>query len=227
MATIKCGWCGTSGHASEMGPGIRPAYRAGLPYHLPTIQSAFTCDNCDRLVIGSYFGIEYPGFSTDEVIGPDDIEEFWRRNPPTKWSPEYVQGQQYADVPEHIASAAGEAHKNASVGSNMSAILMARTVLEATAKDKDVTSGSLYQKIDALAEKELIRRSTQSAAHVIRDFGNDMAHGDISKLVDPEDAEALLTLMDLVLHEIYQMTATTDALKAKFAARKKPEDRQN
>lgn len=221
MAATRCGWCGTQTHMTEFGEGVNPNYRDGIPYYLPEVQGTFSCDQCGRLSIGSYYGNEYPGASFEDTVRPDSLRDFWMIHPPTRWSPEYVEGQQYEDVPEHIAAAASEAHKSASVGNIMSAILMARTVIEATAKDQGITGANLYQKIDNLASNGLIRPSTQSAAHVIRDFGNDMAHGDISAPVETEDAEAILILMGLVLHEVFQVPATTNALKAKFEARKR------
>ncbi|TLM83831.1 DUF4145 domain-containing protein [Pseudarthrobacter sp. NamE5] len=54
----------------------------------------------------------------------------------------------------------------------MSAILMARSVIEAVAKDHEITSGSLFKKIDAMHEKGLISAFAQKTAHAIRTFGN-------------------------------------------------------
>jgi hypothetical protein len=78
-------------------------------------------------------------------------------------------------VPEPIARAAKEAHECARIGARMAAILMARSVVEATAKAKGVADGNLFGKIKALAEQSFIRKSTEDAAHEIRHFGNDIA----------------------------------------------------
>ncbi|MEN2737634.1 DUF4145 domain-containing protein [Microbacterium sp. X-17] len=120
-------------------------------------------------------------------------------------------------MPADIAAAAKEAHSAASINAVMAAILMARTVVEATAKDKGITTGSLYQKIDAMAVASLIRASTNEAAHEIRHMGNDMAHGDISDVPSSDDASEVLALMDEVLNEVYQGPARTARIKAKRA----------
>ena len=52
------------------------------------------------------------------------------------------------DVPEHIAHAANEAHEAHSINALMAAILMARTVVEATAEDTGITKGTLFSKIE-------------------------------------------------------------------------------
>lgn len=147
---------------------------------------------------------------------------FWSENGPDKWSPPFVGGQVFEDVPPHIASAASEAYKGSSIGNYMSAILMARTVIEASAKEKGVTKGNLLGKIDELANQSLIREDTKQAAHAIREFGNDMAHGDISDPVDAVDADEVLVLMSEVLNELFQGPARVLALRAKVAARKNP-----
>ena len=96
---------------------------------------------------------------------------------------------------------------------------MARTVVEATAKAKGIESGSLYNKIDSLAEKNVIQEFTKKTAHSIRQFGNDMAHGDIELPVDAEDVDMVLGFMDALLAEVFQTPARLAALQAKIAAR--------
>ncbi len=101
----------------------------------------------------------------------------------------------------------------------MSAILMARSVIESVAKDNDIDQGNLYQKIDKLHEKGLIEEFAKETAHAIRVFGNDMAHGDFSVPVDEVDADGILDFMDLILHSVYQSRAKLQRLKDAAAAR--------
>jgi hypothetical protein len=86
----------------------------------------------------------------------------------------------------------------------MSAILMSRTVIEAPAKAKGVTSGPLAAKINALRDADLIRPSIADQAHEVRFLGNDMAHGDIDDAPQYVDAEEVLALMGQVLNEVFQ-----------------------
>lgn len=171
-----------------------------------TVQGAFLCDNCERMSVA--YG-ELPN-----GVSPSNIPENFARTALT-WHPLKAQSPSFPDVPEHIERAAKEAHVAHAVDAPMAAILMARTAVEATAKAKGITSGRLFQKIDALAEHGFIRESTKDAAHEIRHFGNDMAHGDIETAPANEDAAEVLTLMDEVLNEVFQGPARTARIRAK------------
>ncbi|KUM32832.1 hypothetical protein AR539_12485 [Arthrobacter sp. EPSL27] len=100
-----------------------------------------------------------------------------------------------------------------SVSAHMSAILMARSVIEAVAKDNGIDSGSLFKKIDAMHSKGLITEFAKKTAHTIRTFGNDMAHGDFTVEVDAADAKGVLTFMDYILREVYQAPAELQRLQ--------------
>lgn len=172
---------------------------------------AFRCSECHALSIAlesrprsnSYVGpIDRQG--TDHLV----------------WFPLSPIGKDFPDVPEHIASAAQEATKCRSIVALRAAILLARSVIEATAKDKGITSGKLAQKIDEMAEKQLIRERIKEAAHEIRYLGNDMAHGDFVDAVDEEDADLILTLMEHVLRDVYQEPAQLDRARAARKAKK-------
>jgi len=173
-------------------------------------QGVAKCDNCKR----SSMGVTAAGrWSSDprgnfEMASDDSLE----------WFPKVGASPEFSDVPGHIANAAKEAHSALSINAVMAAILMARTVVEATAKEKSILSGPLVAKIDALAAQNLIRESTRDAAHEIRHFGNDMAHGDIQDLPSLSDAEEVLALMDEVLNEVFQGPARTARVKARRAA---------
>ncbi|WP_208322171.1 DUF4145 domain-containing protein [Paramicrobacterium fandaimingii] len=143
--------------------------------------------------------------------------ENFERSPDSsiEWYPRVGESPEFSDVPEPIAEAAKEAHSASSVNCPMAAILMARTVVEATAKNKGITSGRLFEKIDALETAGLIRPSTKDAAHEIRYLGNDMAHGDIGDRPTADDAQDVLELMGEVLNEVFQGPARTARIKAK------------
>ncbi|MGA4731007.1 DUF4145 domain-containing protein [Micromonospora taraxaci] len=138
------------------------------------------------------------------------IERIW---------PEIVGGKTFTDVPEHIAGAADEAYRCFSIGARRAAVLLARSVIEATAKDKQITSGSLLAKIDALYAGGFIREHIKDGAHEVRHLGNDMAHGDFVEPVDSDDVELTLTLMGEVLEEVFQSPARVQRARDKRAAR--------
>ena len=181
------------------------------------LESAFRCDACLRLNIGNVW---YPTVPSYWATNRDVVVDFWDSRSPSEWLPGFVEGQDFPDVPAHIAEPASEAHKTFSIGAIRSAVLMARSVIEAVAKDHGIDKGPLVKKIDELSAKDLIKDFTKDTAHVIRAFGNDMAHGDFSVPLDSEDAEGVLEFMDLLLREVYQDPAKLKALKSKADARK-------
>jgi hypothetical protein len=167
------------------------------------------CANCGELSIAIVDG--YTG-----TYGNDS--NAWRTvldKASPRWQPRAVSAPDFPDVPGHVARAAKEAYETHSVGDDIAAILMARTTIEATAKDKGITKGTLLVKIDELEKQQLIRPSVAKAAHAIRYMGNDMAHGDINEPPTSEEADDVLKLMSIVLNEIYIATALTEAVLAR------------
>ncbi|MFG3555326.1 DUF4145 domain-containing protein [Micromonospora sp. NPDC047557] len=123
-------------------------------------------------------------------------------------------------MPEDIASAADEAHRCFAIKAYRAAMALARAVVEATAKEKGITSGSLEKKIDEMAGQGLIREDAKDAAHAIRLVGNDAAHGDLASMVVEEaDAREVLDLMDDILAEVFQSPARVARVRASRAAR--------
>ncbi|MCO7238774.1 DUF4145 domain-containing protein [Aeromicrobium sp. CnD17-E] len=120
------------------------------------------------------------------------------------WWPRRIVSQTFEDVPDHIASAASEAYVCLGAGAYRAAGAMARAVVEATAKDKKIVKGQIYDKVESMYEMRLIREHIRDAAHEVRHFGNDMAHGDFVNDVTEAEAEATLELMAEVLNEVYQ-----------------------
>ncbi len=133
--------------------------------------------------------------------------------------PQAVDIREFPDVPDAIAGTAKEAWACFSIGANRGAIALARAVIESTAKDKGITTGNLNSKIDALASAGLIRAGVKEAAHEVRWSGNDVAHGDLARTIDAEEAEEILGIMDNVLVEVYQSPAQAERRRAARLAR--------
>lgn len=83
------------------------------------------------------------------------------------WLPHRRSGREYSHVPEHIAQAASGAHQCQSVQTDRAAILMARSVIEATAKDAGINSGNLAAKIDEMHKQGLVCELVKDTAHEI------------------------------------------------------------
>lgn len=175
------------------------------------LQVSATCDNCRHASLA---------YAYDYSTSGGNYESYFRNTPDEnfEWFPRVGSSPDFPDVPGHIAKAAKEAHAGFSINSLMAAILMARTVVEATAKHKGIATGNLLSKIDAMASQNIVREDTKDAAHEIRHLGNDMAHGDISDLPDRDDVADVLALMDEVLNEVFQGPAKTARLRARRGA---------
>ena len=116
-------------------------------------------------------------------------------------------GKRYEDVPEHIASVASEAYSCLSIEMYRAALLMARTALEATAKQCGITEGTLAKKIETMSENNIVPDYLKDEATEIRLLGNDMAHADLDTPVTKDQANEILSFLDSVLDHVYQQPA--------------------
>jgi hypothetical protein len=212
VAQSICGHCGVPTHLTLLKFQNHQIKVGSSPVIL---QGAYTCDNCHMLSVAS---VRMNGAAANDAQADAEL------NAGADWSPKVGQSPQFPDVPPHIAEAAQEAYRASSIGARKAAILMARTVIEATAKSKGITTGRLVSKIDAMQKANLIRPDIAAAAHEIRLIGNDMAHGDIDYAVSEDDADDVLTLMSQVLSEVFQGPALLIALKERRAKRDEPEE---
>ncbi|WP_161924172.1 DUF4145 domain-containing protein [Actinomyces sp. 432] len=128
-------------------------------------------------------------------------------DPRIAWVPENVLGKEFPDVPSPISDAASEAYACYSIRSYRAAILLARSVVEAVAKDQGITDGSLMSKINTLQERQLISPLVTETAHEIRHMGNEMAHGDFIQEVTEEECDDVLNFMSVLLDAVYQQPA--------------------
>lgn len=193
-----------------------PLVVLGVGDHLNRLlQAAFTCDECSRMSIGmaaqtKRINATYGG--TAELLNASNTE--------IHWLPARGVSKEFPDVPPSIAAAASEAYQCRSIDATRAAILLARAVIEATAKDRGITTGSLRDKIDMLREQDFIREHIKQAAHEARYLGNDMAHGDFEPPAQTSDADEALTIMDEILAEVFQGPARTQRLREAREARR-------
>lgn len=218
MASTKCWSCGATAHMTPI-EGAVSITRQDIRNR---VMGCFRCDGCQALNIAVAVG--FPGDQEPLVWLAKKKNKQWLPKPPL-----VISVKLFPDVPPEIATAASEAHRCRDVANaNRAAILLARGVLEATAKDKCITTGSLLMKIDRMYDERLIRPDIRDGAHEVRAFGNDMAHGDFIQHVTAEEANVVLALMDEVLVEVYQSPANVararaaredrEAVKARIAA---------
>lgn len=176
---------------------------------------AYLCDNCNVMSIAT-------SVNAYAHMIPPDMNYLLESAQEINWLPVKALGKAFPDVPEQVAAAANEAHECLSIGANRAAVMLARSVIEATAKEKGIEKGLLYNKIEALEEAGHIRPHVKDGAHEVRHLGNDMAHGDFVEAVDIADADLVLALMDEVLSEVFQSPAKVQAAQAARLARQRP-----
>ncbi len=203
MATTTCGYCTYKTHMTIFSPTTFVAYEDSSPWPYQ-IQAAFACDTCHFLSVATVWT------PNRQLVSGDDND--WNK---AKWHPLGVQDVTYEDVPFPICDVAVEAHRCHSVRAYRAAVLLARGVIEATAKDHEITVGGLKAKMDGMVKEGLIRKRLRTMADEIREAGNDVAHGDFADNVTADDSEAILALMRLVLHEVYESEAIANRLKEK------------
>lgn len=195
MASTTCWTCG---YAAHMTP-VQGSASVMSGFWRDTVMGCFRCDNCSALNIAIAKG---------NVKGQDPLQWLVSQRK-RQWQPEVPPEEpehDFTDVPGEIAAAAKEAYACLEVADgSRAAVLLARSVIEATAKDKGIKKGALLDKIDAMSH--MIRPHVRDGAHQVRLFGNDMAHGDFVRDVSVEDADLVLTLMSEVLDDVYQSPA--------------------
>lgn len=214
MADTDCGHCGRLVHM-EAASGLH--INRGPEHTLQTAryEAAYRCPNCTRLSLAS----EVRGHQGVSSEAPKSAAQNHQWINPT-WIPIRGHYRDFPDVPHHISRAASEAAFCFSVGAYRAAGALTRAVIEATAKDKGITSGSLWAKIDQMHAQQLLREHIRDAAHEVRHFGNDMAHGDFVDEVAAEEAEEAIELMAEVLNEVYQSRARIERVKATRLSKK-------
>ncbi|PPJ07740.1 hypothetical protein C5E44_29405 [Nocardia nova] len=166
--------------------------------------ASYRCVSCGSGSVAVAEGIAYAGGAEmDRLVSEDSV----------RWFPRTAIGVEFPDVPQHIAAPATEATGCLSMQHYRAAAIMARAVVEAVAKNKQVTGKNLRDKIDALHNQGLIRGHTKEVAHEIRFTGNDMAHGDFEVPIEPGEAEDVVNFMCEILDEVYQGPARLDRRK--------------
>ena len=217
MASTTCAHCGRLTHMTIYGDVIsrKSEWATDDVYY---VQAAFICDNCYRMsvALGTTHGDPH------SYARSRGDEERWTTYADVQWYPRIGVSREFPDVPSHIAQAASEAYSCQSIGAHRAAVLLSRSVIEATAKDKGITSGQLFSKIEQMYEKGHVREHIKDAAHEVRHLGNDTAHGDFVEPVSAEEADEVLELMAEVLNEVFQSPARVAARKAARLAKGQP-----
>ncbi|MEU0286352.1 DUF4145 domain-containing protein [Streptomyces sp. NPDC006147] len=208
--STTCGWCGRFANMRPYGEPhtvIAKSWRTTSGGTRKTEQTVCRCDHCGQLSLAIRTGSAVDSHSELRLVHKEE------------WLPAFVAGRSFEDVPPEIGSIADEAHKCASIGAYRGAVVLARAVVEATAKEKGISVNGIGNKIDKLYEQNLIREHVKEAAHEVRFGGNSVAHGDLDDLTE-EETDEILGLMREILEEVFQSPARVQRQRQKRLARK-------
>lgn len=117
------------------------------------------------------------------------------------------QAKQSPDVPAEIASAFSEAATALSARCPRASAVMARRTLEAVTADQGQASGSLHERLKALASSGVLLPTLSDWASEVRLIGNAGAHYDPIETVSQEDAQQLLSFVQELLRYLYELPA--------------------
>lgn len=187
--------------------------------------ACFQCDNCRYYSTGKLIvpeetkwlcgrlNISYRNI-TSELRTVAVKRLFDRTDTDIEWIPETALGKEYENVDnDTVKDSASEAYACYSIRAYRAAILMARSVCEAIAKDQGFDEGNLQKKIAQMEERKLISPMVKQQADEIRYFGNDMAHGDFAQPVSADDAHEVLNFLDVLIDAVYQQPAKLQAMQ--------------
>jgi len=221
MASRQCGQCGKESVLQIKTYSIQPEWR--LNKEISVVSAAFQCVYCNLLNLAHV--TSYADDSSLPRSSEDSVDRYMIGRENVQWLPTRFEDHVFPDVPPPIASVASEAYTCFDANAFRGAVILARAVIEATAKHKKIGGRSLEAKIQGMADAGLLTKHVVAAADAIRDSGNAVAHGDFAEYtieVDEEEVSEVLDLMTLVLQEIFQSPAKSARVSSAAKARKKP-----
>ncbi len=221
MLSGTCAFCGNQTHftARTGRRGDTDAEKDHRNFYRYLIEISATCDACQRFNSASGRSrFANRTFNRGHILSAAEAVNEGEAMDIDSWSPPAMRPVDTAFIPDGVAGYFKEAHDAFSIAAYRGVLLLVRSVVEATAKDRGITDGTLVQKINKLDEDGHIRSGTREMAHALRILGNDTAHGDIGDVPTQEDADDALTIARFVLDDVY----VADARRADMLERRRP-----
>lgn len=217
MLSGTCAFCGNQTHFTARTGRILAKQVNEHARYSYAVEISSTCDACHRF--NSATGttrVASRSFNVGQMLTSSEAVTEGEHMDIDAWSPPPMRAVDTAFIPDGVAGYFAEAHNAFSISAYRAVLLLVRSVIEATAKDRGIDSGTLVQKINKLDEEGHIRRGTKDMAHALRILGNDMAHGDIGEVPTQEDADDALIIARFVLDDVY----VADARRADMMERR-------
>lgn len=101
-----------------------------------------------------------------------------------------------------------QAHDNLKSNNYDAAVLMARSALQATMRDKGAQGRNLYSEIEDLANRGIITNIIKDWSHEVRLLATPAAHPQPNdEETDPDDARDIVRFLDSLLESVYDIPA--------------------
>lgn len=161
------------------------------------------CPSCSEILFRKGYWHEY---LCDEA-GPDYEMLYPSRS-------ESIRG-----LPIHIAKTYEAAQKVKAIESNAFAVLLGR-VLDLVCIDKNAAGGSLFERLQDIANKGIMPQQLAEMAHALRQLRNIGAHADLGELTSAE-VPILDDLSKAILEYVYSAPALVQLVQLKIEKLKK------
>ncbi len=216
MLSGTCAFCGNQTHFTARAGRVN-SLRLDSDGYRYRLEITATCDACHRF--NCAVGVSQDArreLKQEHIFTPAEAVAEGESMTIESWSPPPMRHVDVTFIPDGVAGFFSEANDAFSIGAYRAVLLLVRSVIEATAKDREVTTGNLVKKINQLHADGHIRKGTKDMAHALRILGNDMAHGDIDDIPTQEDADDALTIARFILDDVY----VADARRADMMSRR-------
>lgn len=127
----------------------------------------------------------------------------------------HAETEEYIVAPDTVKSAVEQAQISLAAGCSDASAAMCRAALERIAKDKGAEGKMLMNKLQDLKDKGILTGVVYNAADRVRDWGNTALHELLEEPVDEEITKKLLTLVDLVIRDVYVTPSQIETLETK------------
>ena len=110
------------------------------------------------------------------------------------------------DIPEPVARKLNAARETLTTPE--ASILMANAAVDASLKEKGLTTGNLYPRIEEAVNKHILTPGMAEWAHEIRLDSNDMRHADPgASMPTVEDAQRCLDFAEVIAENLFVLPA--------------------
>jgi hypothetical protein len=129
----------------------------------------------------------------------------------------HVRSDAPPELPDDVRENLAEGIRSLNVNNPKAAVIMIRSALQASMRDKGAMGANLRDEIDDLAAKHVIPDALKDWAHEIRSGGNLVAHPSPGDKVNAQDAHELMELAESIFEYLYVVPAEVARRRARLS----------